>query len=170
MKYPYTLDGNSSILLCDIAVPQLPDKIIFEGQELFVKDEFHITLVGAARLAKIISPDDQGSALDQIIQEFEEFVGVTPLKEYKISNNFRFVEKDERKTIIVMAEVPRIDELFNRLEQKFSLKLPHQQTHVTLYRYPQDIIGIAIPSAEDLQKFSRTIEVQELQKSFTIEG
>jgi hypothetical protein len=158
MKYPYTLDKNSSILLCDVAISQLPDKIIFEGQELFVKDEFHITLAGATQLAKIISPDDESFVLDQIIHEFDEFIAETSLEEYKISNNFRFAEKDDRKTIIVMAEVPNIGKLFNRLEQKFSRDLPRQQTHVTLYRYPQDFIGIAIPSVEALENFSRPIE------------
>jgi hypothetical protein len=74
------------------------------------------------------------------------------------------VQIDKEKAIIVMADVTNLDRFFDHLSQKFSLELPRQQAHITLYRYPKDFIGIPIPSAEILQTTSRTVEVPELQK------
>jgi hypothetical protein len=164
MKYPYTLYKNSSILLSDVAVPKFPEEIVFEGHKLFVKDEFHITLVSGKYLAKFVNPNDEEITLDQILQEFDKFTKTTKLEEYKISNDLRFVQIDKEKAIIVMADVTNLDRFFDHLSQKFSLELPRQQAHITLYRYPKDFIGIPIPSAEILQTTSRTVEVPELQK------
>lgn len=162
MKHPYALYSNSSILLSDILVPELPEEVTYEGRKLFVKDEFHITLVSARHLAEIINPDHQDLAVGKILQEFNKFIKTTPLEEYVISKNLRFVQTDKEQTIIVMAEVPNLDSFFTRLSKKFSMELPKQQTHVTLYRYPKDFIGIPIPSREILENLSRTVEMPEL--------
>lgn len=159
MKYPYTLYKNSSILLSDVSVPQLPEEITFEGQRLYIKDEFHITLVSARHLAEMINPETPDLVVDQILQEFDEFVRTTQLEDHKISSDFRFVQANKEKTIIVMAEVPNLEKFFDRLDQKFSLELPRQQTHVTLYRYPKDFIGIPIPSLEILQAIARPVDI-----------
>lgn len=165
MKYPYALYGNSSILLSDISVPDLPEAIIYEGQKLFVKDEFHITLVSARHLAGIIRLDDQDAVVSEILQKFNEFIETTPLEEYVVSNDLRFVQTDKEQTIVVMAKVPNLDIFFGQISKKFSIDLPKQQTHVTLYRYPKDFIGIPIPSHEILETISEPIEMLELADS-----
>jgi hypothetical protein len=164
MRHPYTFYQNSSILLSDIAIPRLPEEIVFEGQKLFVKDEFHITLVSASYLAQIIDPHHRGFIVDQISQEFDRFTEATSLEKYKISSDLRFAQTDKEKTIVVMAGVPDLDKFFDYLGEKFSLKLPTQRAHVTLYRYPEDFIGIPIPSAKTLWTISRPIEIPELQE------
>jgi hypothetical protein len=163
MKSPYTLYKNSALLLSDVAIPRLPKEIIFEGQKLFVKDEFHITLVGARSLASKIDPENQNSIKDQILREFNKFVETTPLEDYKILEELCFVHTDKEKTIIVMAEVPGLDKFFDHLSQKFSVQLPKQQTHVTLYRYPKDFIGVPIPSAEVLESASKIVKLPEIE-------
>ncbi len=153
------LYDHSSVLLSDIALTDLPEEVIINGQKLFVKDEFHITLVSARYLAEKIQATDQESVMHQIIEEFDKFTESIPLEKYKISNDFRFVQDRGRITVIVMAKVPKLDKFFESLNQKFSITLPKQQTHVTLYRYPKDFIGIGIPSPEVLANIAEPLEI-----------
>ncbi|HEY5153009.1 MAG TPA: hypothetical protein VII55_03470 [Candidatus Saccharimonadales bacterium] len=140
----------------------LHEEIEFEGHTLFVKDEFHITLVAAKYLAEMISPNKQAPVINQILLEFDKFTATTPLDKYELSGNLRFAQVGEQKTIILMAKVPNLDQLFEQLSQQFSVELPKQQTHVTLYRYPKDFIGIPIPSPKILEDSSKSIDIPEL--------
>jgi hypothetical protein len=166
MKYPYALYDNSSILLTELVIPELPKELTFKGQKLFVKDEFHITLVSVRHLAEVINPNDSYRAAHQILQEFNKFIETNSLEEYEISSDLRFVQTDREKTIVVMANVSNLDKFFKHLNHKFSVKLPKQQAHVTLYRYPKDFIGIPIPSLEILESISKPIEIPELNRRF----
>lgn len=159
MQRPYSLYENQSVFLADVAVPPLPETIEFAGQQLFIKDEFHITLLSVQYLARQLAADTAEQVKAQLVEEFEHFVAETPLDQYEITGPLRFVEDEAYKTIIVMVEVPHIEDLFDCLRNKFSANIPTQQTHVTLYRHPKDYIGIAIPSAEVLERTSRIIEV-----------
>jgi hypothetical protein len=162
MKYQYRLYDHSSVFLADIPVTGLADETIINGQQLFVKDEFHITLVSIRYLAEQIQPANPEPVLHQIIEEFDKFTKKTSLEKYTISNDFRFVQDRGRTTVIVMAEVLNLDKFFERLNQKFSIKLPKQPTHITLYRYPKDFIGIGIPSAEVLANISEPLEITDM--------
>jgi hypothetical protein len=162
MKYQYRLYDYSSVFLADIPLTGLPEEVTINGQQLFVKDEFHITLVSIRYLAEQIQATNQESVLHQLIEEFETFTEKTSLEKYTISNDFRFVQDKGRTTVIVMAEVLNLDKFFERLNQKFSIKLPKQPTHVTLYRYPKDFIGIGIPSAEVLANIANPLEITDM--------
>lgn len=143
----------------NIELAILSDEIDFEGHKLFIKDEFHITLLNAKYLAERIDPENREVIIRQILKEFEDFTQTNSFEKYEISNEVRFVQTGEQRTIIVMAQVPNLEKLFRRLSQIFSSELPIQPAHVTLYRYPKDFVGIPINSRELLQEISRSVKI-----------
>ncbi len=98
-----------------------------------------------------------------MIKEFEEFTDDNSLENYELTGELRLVKKENLKTVITMAKVPNLDIFFEKLSRKYSLNLPVQATHITLYTFPWDKIGIGILSEEELQNYSKPIDIPELQ-------
>jgi hypothetical protein len=162
MKKPHRLYKNSSVLLQDVDVLELPSTIEIDGQTLYIKDEFHITLLGARYLAEWIDPANVETLTGELLQEFDEFVSTNTLENYEINSELRLVKENDQKTIIVLASVQNLDRLFDQLNQKFSMDLPRQISHVTLYRYPKDFVGIPIPSREIFERISEPVSIPSL--------
>ncbi len=152
---------NGYIGLIDLALKGLPETIIVEGYALHRKSEFHISLICAKRIAALIDPINSVQIETAIVSDFIQFVQSNPLTDYQVSREFRFVERDQKKTLVVMVAVPDIESFFEVLRQKYGTELPLQPTHITLYTL-QPEIGIGILSQEELLRDYRLVEVTEL--------
>lgn len=153
-----------SITLINLKIDSLPERLEFEGDEFVVKPEFHISLINFDKVAKLIDSANAEKLKPEIAEEFYEFVKKRPLTQYALTDDLRLVRvADDNKTIVVMAKLEGIDQLFDILSKKYGMVLPVQPAHVTLYTLPTDTFGIPINSYEELARISRPVDMPELQ-------
>lgn len=152
---------NGYIALVNLRLKNLPDTISVEGYTLLLKKEFHVSLICAKKIAVLIDPENNRKIEAEIVELFKEFIKHQPLSDFSLNTELRFVELDQRKTVIVMTHVPGLDQFFNMLEKHYGNKLPLQPTHITLYTL-QPEVGIGILSKGELEKLSTIVVVPEL--------
>lgn len=151
--------------LPNLQIGVLPERITVEGDELVMKDEFHISLLGIKRIAPMIRPDNEDEGRRELLDKFNQIVKDVPLNKYEILPELRVVQRGDRKTLVVMAKVPGIEELFDRLRSTYpNIDIPTQQTHITLYTLPESM-AIGLISAEDVEKLSHKVQVLEVEKA-----
>lgn len=160
---------HSYIALKDIKVGDIPETFRFEGYNLEVKREFHISLVWASKVARLIDESREEELIDEIHQAFKDFHAQKPVVEFKLLPELRFLEKGEQKTIIVMAEVEHLEEFFNEVRGRYQTEIPSQPTHVTLYTLPPDRIGVGIFDEKQLEEQTKVVVLPELMDKLTIE-
>lgn len=156
---------DAGYITLDIPIPDgLPESVDVNGQKLLLKSEFHISLINAKAIAELIDETNKDRIEAEIVEEFKEFIKEYPLDQYKLLNQFRFVQRDIRKTLIILAEVPNLNKFFERIRSKYKKKIPDQPTHITIYTL-QPEKGIGILSEDSLNSESESVEVPELEKS-----
>ncbi len=142
---------------------ELPESLEVQGNRLILKSKFHINLINARATATFIDPNNQETVEAEIVSEFKDFILKYPLEQYQINEKFRYVQRDVRKTIVVMAEISNLDKFFERLRNKFHKDIPLQPAHLTLYvNRPER--GIGLLSDEELRRDTEPIEIPELEK------
>ena len=145
----------------NISIAGLPESIVFKGNEFVLKSDFHITLINAVATARSIDINNAESIEKEIVYEFKNFINKQSLDRYQLFKKFRFVTRDERKSVIAMANVPNLKEFFDVLRQKYNTAIPYQPTHATIYVLPSKG-GIGLLSDEQLEQDSVPVEVPEL--------
>ncbi|HET7673836.1 MAG TPA: hypothetical protein VFK11_04990 [Candidatus Saccharimonadales bacterium] len=165
MKWPhdYFENGYGYIRLEDLKLGELPKNIKVDGSELVIKQEFHISLVWVGRLKEMVNEPDKEKIKKEMIAEFEQFTKEHPMTDFDLTKELRLVNKEGRKSVIAMAEVPGIEAFFERLSRKYDVNLPVQPTHITLYTLPTDKIGIGILSYGELDAYTEPIDFPEIQ-------
>ncbi len=93
---------------------------------------------------------------------FKEYVAVTPISVVKYINEFRFVEKDDRKTIVVMCKVNHLEEFITSMNTKYSLNIEVPPTHVTLYTLNSGP-GIFLTDQSDIINLTKQVTIPVLQ-------
>jgi hypothetical protein len=146
----------------DIKLENLPLTIVVEDKKLILKEELHITLVMAKRLAPLVNEDNSETIQEEIIKMFDAFTSKNTLKTYELTNELRLVKRDDKMTVIVIVKVPELEVFFDELRNKYSMNLPTQPTHITLYSLSPEV-GISILSDEVLQHESKPVNIPELQ-------
>lgn len=166
MKSIYGLNeyGSGYLQLINLSLGKLPETIELEGEELIIKNEFHISLVWVGKLSEMVDKQNKEKIKKEMIEDFERFTEKYSLKDYELTKELRLVRKGSQKTIIVMAKVPHLKTFFDQLSLKYGLELPYQPTHITLYTLPTDKIGIGILSEEELNDFSEPIDISAIQR------
>lgn len=149
---------NGYIEISDIDLGELPAEILVGGERLLRKSEFHISLICAKRIAEMIDPSKKESIEQEIVEYFKKFIGEHPLIDFTVLDELHLVKRDTRMTLIVMTKVPDLDTFFKELEQAYSVILPFQPTHITLYTL-QPETGIGILSQEELARDSEIVTV-----------
>ncbi len=166
MKLPHSLyeNGFDYIRLEDLQLKsQLPEYITIEDEKMVKKPEFHISLVWVGRLSEIVDAANKGKVKRYMIEEFEKFIAINPLDVYELTGELRLVKNNGLKTVIAMAKVPNLEKFFDKLSEKYGVRLPMQPAHITLYTLPSDKVGIGILSDEELQNISEPVNIPGLQ-------
>ena len=89
----------------------------------------------------------------------------------KLTDDFRTVAKDDRRSIVRMVELPGIEALFATLGHDLHYDIAVQPTHITLYT-GGDGRGIGIPNNDQLAVITRQMtqdEVAELRRLTNID-
>lgn len=165
MPYGLYENGFGYIRLEDLKLSNdFPDSIIIENDRMVKKSEFHISLVWVGRLSEMIDAANKDKIKEDMIEEFEKFSEFNSFEDYELTGELRLLKKSGLKTVIAMAKVPNLEKFFNKLSNKYGVKLPAQPTHITLYTLPADKIGIGILSEEELQEISEPVNIPKLQR------
>lgn len=142
----------------------LPEQVRYLNQTLYRKSELHVSLVCVKKLAAMVSPADTDAASKYILEAVDSFRRSYPgtLNIFTPTGEYRYVTKDDRRSIIAMVEVDGLEALFEHLRSYIHTDLPTQTAHVTLFTASPDK-GIGILSNEELMATSVIIEPETIE-------
>lgn len=146
--------GHETISLL-VFLEDVPSEITFEGDTFLLNDFLHVSLVCIGKIIErynINIPDFK----DKIIQDFCEFSSENDIKLVSYTNEYKFVEKDDKKTIVVMCNVSNLSKFFELINKKYKLNIEYPPTHITLYKLPNKM-GIFLIDSNDIENFTRPI-------------
>lgn len=159
-RYTYDLD-TGYIHIGDITLSGLPESIDIESYTLLKKSEFHITIMGTPRMVEMITEMPSEVARQRLVDEFFDFVKDHDMRAATLTEDFRLVRHEDRISLVIMVNVPYVDELYDRLRASTGVDIPTQPAHITLYTLQPDK-GIPIQSNAVLQTESVVVEVSSL--------
>jgi hypothetical protein len=134
-----------------VALKGLPQTVNCRGTKMVRKEEFHITIISTSRVAGLIDADNSEKIQAEIIKDFRKIADKDKMKQFKLLNQFRFVTRDTRKTIVAVCEFPGGDEFFASLESKFGMSIPRQPFHITIYSL-EPSVGISLSSPAEINE------------------
>lgn len=140
---------------------ELPKEVKVGQKTLTRKGEFHVSLMALKNILPLIHAVDQNVTEDDLVQDFLDYQKQNPLSECKLTNQFRYIKRDTRETVVEMVEVPGLEGLFESLRTKYGVDIPTQPTHITLYTL-QPEIGIGIFSQGELKRDGTPVNLPEL--------
>jgi len=146
--------GHETISLL-VSLKDIPSKITFEENTFLVNDFLHISLVCIGKIIEkynIQIPDFK----DEMIKDFCEFSYKNDVKLVSYTNDYKFAEKDDKKTIIVTCNVSNLDKFFELVNKKYELNIEYPPTHVTLYKLPGKL-GIFLIDSNDIKNLTKPI-------------
>ena len=151
---------EDNVIFLPVSFTGLPGKITIAGCTLVLKTKFHISLVCIGKIIEkhnISIPDFQ----EKIVADFCEFTKHHSIDLIRYRDEFRFVTRDEDRTVVVMCEVSNLNTFFDLLNKKYALKLEHPPTHVTLYTMkPNGFISLTDP--HDIEQKTKIVQVPEI--------
>ena len=150
-KYPY----SKGYIGLPINIALLPQTINIDGNILTSKSTFHVSLVCVKNILALYNKEN----LEQhIIEKFCNYVSNNEIAFLKFSNEFRFAQFEERKTLIIRCEVSNLAKFFELLSKELGIQMPLPPTHVTLFTLQPDA-GIGLNSYEELEVKSKIIDI-----------
>ena len=139
-----------------VLVSGLPEKIEVEGQALFLKTSFHVSLVCIGKIIEkhnVSIPD----FINKIVDDFCEFTRTNNINFLRYRNEFRFASQNDRCSVIAMCDVSNLDKFFQLINQKYGLNIEYPPTHVTIYTLQPDK-GIFITDSKDIRELTKLID------------
>lgn len=148
----YTISATNTIVL-PVLLENLPNQIIIDGDKLLLKSSFHVSLVCINEIIRKhnISILD---FKDSVVKDFCNFVGENDINLLSYSNDFKFAEENDLKTVVVMCKVSNLDKFFEIINKKYGLEIEYPPTHVTLYALT---IGIFLTDVSDIKNLTKPI-------------
>ena len=134
----------------------LPPVLEIEDYRLLLKSSFHISLVCIGKIIEkfdISIPDFE----NLLIKDFCEFTQKNDVSLVCYSGEFRFATQNERKSVVLMAEISNLNGFFDTINQKYELSVETPPTHVTLYTFQPDL-GIFITDSKELKQLTKVID------------
>jgi hypothetical protein len=150
----YTISGTNTIAL-SVEIFNLPARINVENSDLVSKSTFHISLVCINEIIHKNKITDTNFK-DSVVADFCNFVQENDVDLIKYTNEFRFVEQNDQKSIVAFCEVSNINKFFDILNEKYNLNLECPPMHVTIYLL-EGKLGIFLTDTNDLNDFTKII-------------
>jgi len=146
--------GHETISLL-VSLKDLPKEIVFEGNTLLVNDFLHVSLICIGKIIEKYNIQVTNFK-DEIIKDFCEFSNENNIEPISYTNDFKFVEKEDKKTIVAMCKVPNLNKFFELINKKYKLNIEYPPTHVTLYKQPGKL-GIFLTDTIDIKNLTKPI-------------
>jgi len=162
MESPFIFGGEKykfipekGIISLPVKLENLPDKLVVKELTLLKRAEFHVSLVCIRKIIekyKISIPNFE----NKILNDFSEFTKTKDVASISYKDEFKFVAKENKKTLVVMCEVSNLDNFFDFINKKYSLEIESPPAHVTLYTEDGES-GIYLIRADDIKNFTKPI-------------
>jgi len=126
-------------------------------QMLHLPSSFHVSLVYIGKIIEkynISIPD----FVNKIIDDFCNFTKTNDIEVLFYSDEYRFVSRDNKKTIVAMCKVSNLNEFFILINKKYKLNIKYMTTHVTLYVNLKNKYGVFLMDEDDIKNFTILIE------------
>src|SRR3989344_418801 len=150
----YTISPTNTIGL-PVSIKNLPPEITTSSNKLLLKSSFHVSLVCVDEIIKkynILTTDFK----DSVVKDFCEFTSTNDIQVLQY-REFKYAEKDNLKTVIVLCEVSSLPNFFEILNKKYNLKIEYPPTHVTLYAHDGKT-GIFLTDSDDIKNFTVPVD------------
>ena len=116
----------------------LPDRFEVDGMTWAVKDEFHVTAANTPWLAQ-----RAGVSIERAWDELSAALEGRRAGPVRIGEELRLVRESDERTLIVMARVDGLGDLYAELSGRLGVPLAPPPTHITLYTRPGgEAIGV----------------------------
>ncbi len=149
-KYAY----GQGYLAMPISIEGLPPTISVNGEDLYAKSDFHVSLLCVKKLVRKHGPELE----EKLLTLFCSFTTEYDISLIQYTNTFRFAETNDRKTIVALCEVSNLEKFFELARVELKIFIHSQPTHVTLYTL-QPELGIGLNSEQEMREKTRAIEV-----------
>lgn len=154
----YTLEEKTRTITLPISLDDLPKEIHIKGHTLHVQvgEPLHVSLVYVGQLIEkydVTIPD----FLDKVIDDFCDFIKTYDIDIAHYKDEYRFVRKNDKITVVVMCEVSNHNEFFDLINKKYQLNMKYPVPHVTLYTLDGET-GTSLRDADDIKKYTIPIE------------
>src|SRR3954447_13003494 len=136
----------------------LPMEVEILGERWTVKEEFHVTAASAPYLAERC-----GVSLDYASQQLAAAVEGRRAGPVRVSDELRLVSEGDDRTLIVMASVDGLSDLYLELSGRLGAPLAPPPAHVTLYTRPGGK-GIGVHDERDLRELTRPLSPREAEE------
>ena len=150
----YTISATNTIGL-PVSLENLPSEITVENNKLMLKSSFHVSLVCINKIIKknnILTPNFK----DSVVKDFCDFIATHDINLLNYLEDFKFAEKNNLKTVIVMCKVSNLDKFFEILNKKYNLNIEYPSIHVTLYAH-DGATGIFLTDSSDIKNLTKPI-------------
>lgn len=152
----YTIGGEfDDTIALHFKIEGLPESVEVNGELLQKKSKFHACLISHYILRERFDIKIANFA-EKVTQEFCEYIQERPIELVGLRDEFRYVEKGDKRSVIVMCEMRNLDEFFDNIKQKFMIQLDYQPTHITLYTLGLDQ-GIFLVDKQDMRDLTTVI-------------
>jgi hypothetical protein len=118
-------------VLVPLALFGLPDRFEAGDTTWTVKEEFHVTAAHTPWLA-----ERAGVSLDRAWQALSAALEGRRAGPVRVGDELRLAREGQERTLIVMARVDGLGELYSELSGRLGAPLPPPPTHITLYTRP----------------------------------
>lgn len=150
----YTLGSDSIGMPVDLS--GLLSEISVEGQTLYLKSSFHVTLVAIRKIIEKHAVADPQFA-ERVVADFCEFVRENEMNLLRFREEFKFASKGEKRSVVVMCDISNLNDFFDQMNAKYKLHVEYPPTHVTLYTLQPDK-GIFLTDQSDIEVLTKRIE------------
>ena len=155
---PYRLkEGYMHVPVPSELFQNMPDTLAVDGTELKIKSEFHISLFELEHLASFLVQATEKSfeeVQENVLSIFSSYVAKKPMTFTGFLDDFRVVEKEERKSIVVRCQMENLNGFFEALESTFGASVYRQPAHVTIYTLGHNK-GIGIHTVEEIESLPK---------------
>ncbi|HSX42042.1 MAG TPA: hypothetical protein VLE93_01690 [Candidatus Saccharimonadales bacterium] len=134
-----------------------------DGETLLPKDRFHMSIFCVKKYAPLIAQqtgESEAEVEEQILEEAKRLIETKRVTVKGLREEFRLAEEDEKKTVVVMCDANGLEEFFEGMRKTFSIDIPLQPTHLTLYTRDGGV-GIGLTGNEDVEKLTRLLTTEE---------
>jgi hypothetical protein len=129
----------------------LPERIEALGLPWAVKDELHVTAAHTPWLAR-----RAGVSLDRAWEQLAAALEGRRAGPVRVGDELRLVRDGDERTLVVMAGVDGLGELYAELSGRLGAPLEPPPTHITLYTRPGGA-GIGVHDETDLRRLTEPL-------------
>lgn len=154
----YEVGGEKEgVISLPVSLENLPEEVKVQGHILYLPTPFHVSLVYVGKIIEKYNVSILDFA-NKIVEDFCDFTKTNDISVVHYKNEFKFVTKNNKKTVVVMCEVSNLDKFFDLMNEKYGLSIPYMPTHVTLYGNIKNKPGASLMDLYDIKNFTIPIE------------